>query len=121
MCKHIQAVFRMRDGVVMARAAVMGDYEPEKPGEWRKRLTLSNKFARLENYFELVGNRLEMEADKFGLKFDKCAECILEKREEKSLRREHFHQWLMKIQADAETWGGEPVGESPIFTWGETK
>ena len=104
MCKHIKAVFRMRDGVVMTRAALRSG-SLEKSGDWALQLEMFEDISRLENYFEMLGNRLEMEAEKLGMKPGKCVECALENRVEKFMRADHHYEWLRSIQDEAETWG----------------
>jgi hypothetical protein len=101
----------MRDGVVTVREALVENVIGlPKVGD-----PYIEQVARLENYYEYKGNKLEMEAEEAGLKFNKCPVCVGEYGLKKRAKREHFHRFLEIVAMEARAYCMPPKE----FFWSE--
>jgi len=118
MCKHIKAVWRMRDGVVMAREAIT-THVIGKNVRWDD--PYLEELARLENFFEYKANKLEMDAEKQGLRYNKCLVCKREFTLTRSNRKKSYIVFLEIVAIESKAygikWNAEAEAfEEPLFT-----
>ena len=111
MCKHIKAVWRMRDGVVIAREAIT-THVIGKPDFHNPYL---EELARLENFFEYKANKLEMDALDAGLRYNKCLVCKREFTLTRSNRKKSYIVFLEIVAIEARAYGMPPKE----FFWSE--